>query len=282
MRIASLLGAIALSAAVFLFFYRIWGVLSTGAQVSLLVAAPLLAITLTELAHRYDRSRDFVFIAAVIACACIVLDVIMIGDIFAITDSPGALAIWGAFALALGYAYELRLPVAAGLVAALAFIAGAALAARGIEWTAFTQRPEAFLPTAAAVAAAGALTPAVSGKRYAQTYRLVGLGVLLFALWLLSLEAGLSALPWRSTPIKAFYQVLGFTTSAFATAVGLRRAWTDATYAGAAGFVVFLYTKFFQWWWDWMPAYLFFLIVGAVAIGMIVLLRKFRLRGLIA
>ncbi len=110
----------------------------------------------------------------------------------------------------------------------------------------------------------------------------MGLGVTLLVLWLLSLDAHLSALPWESTPIKAFYQVLGFVTAAAATAIGLRRTWADATYAGAASFVVFLYTKFFQWWWDWMPAYLFFLIVGVVAIGMIVLLRKLRLSGIAA
>src|SRR4029077_4845366 len=41
MRIASLLGAIALSAAVFLLFYRIWGWIATPAQVAILLAAPL-------------------------------------------------------------------------------------------------------------------------------------------------------------------------------------------------------------------------------------------------
>src|SRR4029077_9346001 len=40
MRIASLLGAIALSAALFLLFYRIWGRLATTVQVTILMAAP--------------------------------------------------------------------------------------------------------------------------------------------------------------------------------------------------------------------------------------------------
>jgi len=78
MRIASLLGAIALSAAVFLFFYRIWGSLSTTVQVVLLVGAPLASVTLTEIAHRFDRTRHFVFVAAVIACACIVMNVALL------------------------------------------------------------------------------------------------------------------------------------------------------------------------------------------------------------
>ena len=80
MQIASILGAIALSAAVFLFFYQIWGRLSTTVQVTLLVGAPLVAVVATEIAHRLDRTRHFVFVAAVIACACIVMNVALVGD----------------------------------------------------------------------------------------------------------------------------------------------------------------------------------------------------------
>ncbi len=88
MQIASILGAIALSAAVFLFFYQIWGRLSTTVQVTLLAGAPLVAVVATEIAHRLDRTRHFVFVAAVIACACIVMNVALVGEIFAMTDSP--------------------------------------------------------------------------------------------------------------------------------------------------------------------------------------------------
>src|SRR6266545_2865455 len=41
MRIVSFLGALALSAALFFFFYRFWGLLPTSAQVAILTVAPL-------------------------------------------------------------------------------------------------------------------------------------------------------------------------------------------------------------------------------------------------
>ena len=44
MRIVSFLGALALSAAVFFFFYRFWGLLGTPAQVGILVGAPMVAV----------------------------------------------------------------------------------------------------------------------------------------------------------------------------------------------------------------------------------------------
>src|SRR5437764_11520599 len=137
MRIASVVGALALSAAVFLFFYRIWGLLATPWQVAVIVAAPLVGVGVTEIAARVDTTRHFVFIAALIACAGIVLNIVMLGDIFAMTDSPNALLVWALFALAIGYAYGLRLPVAAGLALAMAFVAGSNLAWRGIDWKSF-------------------------------------------------------------------------------------------------------------------------------------------------
>lgn len=52
MRVVSFLGAVTLSAAVALFFYRFWGLLSTPAQVAVLVAAPLLALVGVDVAAR--------------------------------------------------------------------------------------------------------------------------------------------------------------------------------------------------------------------------------------
>jgi uncharacterized membrane protein len=281
MRIASLLGAIALSAAVFLLFYRIWGRLATTVQVTILIGAPLVAVACTEIAHRLDRTRHFVFVAAVIACACFVMNVALLADIFAMTDSPNALAVWAAFALLIGYGYGLRLPVAIGLGLAIAFAAGSILSWRGVDWKAFEQRPELLLPLASAVFAIGVATAPGSTRRFAPVYRIVGLFVLLGSLLALSSEASLSVLPLSETTVKAMYQVCGFLASAGAIAIGLNRDWPDTTNIGAASFVVFLYTKFYQWWWDWMPAYLFFFIVGATAIAIILVLRRLRASAVI-
>jgi uncharacterized membrane protein len=70
--------------------------------------------------------------------------------------------------------------------------------------------------------------------------------------------------------------VLGFAGSAAAIGAGLRAGWPELVPIGAIGFVVFLYTKFYQWFWDWMPAYLFFLLVGLIAVVLILALRRVR------
>jgi uncharacterized membrane protein len=276
MRIASVLGALALSAALVLFFYRIWGWLTIPAQVAVLISAPLVGIALTETAHRKDRAGDFTLIAALIACAGIVLNLYMAGEIFAITASPHAFIVWAAFGLAIGLGYGLRVPLAAGLVAGMVGVAGELTAARGLEWDGFLQRPELWLPGAAIVTAAGTLTTDRRVRRFLPTTRGIGIATILLAFWILSLDGFNSLL--RSDPafVTGVYQILGFSASAATIGVGLRANWPELVPLGAIAFVIFLYTKFYQWFWDWMPAYLFFVLVGLVAILAILILRRLR------
>ncbi len=43
-------------------------------------------------------------------------------------------------------------------------------------------------------------------------------------------------------------------------------------------FVLFVYVKCFDWWWNVLPGYLFFLLLGGLAMGALVLLARIRLR----
>jgi hypothetical protein len=45
-------------------------------------------------------------------------------------------------------------------------------------------------------------------------------------------------------------------------------------------FVIFLYTKFFDWWWEVMPKYLFFLVLGLTAVLLLFIMRRLRAKGL--
>jgi hypothetical protein len=276
MRAASMVGAAALSAAVFLFFLRIWGLLATSSQIALLIAAPIAGVLMTEIADRRDRTRHFVFIAAVLACACIVLDVAMVGQIFAMTDSPNALAVWALFALWIGYAYTLRLPVAAGIVSTMAFVAGALYSRGGGDWMEGFSYPELWLVPAAAFALAGAGVTTPATRPFAPTLRGVGAVGVLAALWLLSIDARVSLLPWSGSAIKTTYQVAAFLVAGLTIGAGTLRGWRELVNVGAVALVALIYTKLYQWFWDWMPAYLFFLVVGLVAVLAIVTLLRVR------
>ena len=52
------------------------------------------------------------------------------------------------------------------------------------------------------------------------------------------------------------------------------------TNLGATFFAIYLYTKLFDWWWEWMPKYLFFLALGLLAIILLLVLKRLRNVGM--
>jgi uncharacterized membrane protein len=85
-----------------------------------------------------------------------------------------------------------------------------------------------------------------------------------------------SYLPWKLDTIEGFYQLIGFGGAAAAIWLGIRKHWTDTINTGVVFFVIFLYTKFYDWWWEIMPKYLFFLVLGLTALLVLTVLRRLR------
>lgn len=146
MRVASFLGALALAASVFFLFYRFWGWFSPMVQVGILVAAALATFIGAAWIQDRDSSGYFTKLAAMVAFACFVLNVIMLGQIFNITPSDKALLPWAAFAFLLAYAFDLRLLLAAGIFCLIAYVAARVGAWSGMYWIHFGERPENFFP----------------------------------------------------------------------------------------------------------------------------------------
>ena len=71
-------------------------------------------------------------------------------------------------------------------------------------------------------------------------------------------------------------RLTGFVTSALAIWFGARRAWNDMVNTGIVFFMLFRYTKLFDRWWDIMPKWLFFLVVGLSAVLILLILRRLR------
>jgi len=68
----------------------------------------------------------------------------MLGQIFNITPSPNAFAVWAAFSFLLAYACNARLLVFFGIVSISSFIAMKVGAWNGMYWISFGERPENF------------------------------------------------------------------------------------------------------------------------------------------
>lgn len=276
MRVVSFLGALALAAAVYFLFYRYWGLLPTSVQVIILIAASLASVVATAWIDRRDASGYFTKLAALVAFACFGLNLVMLGQIFNITPSDKALLPWAALALMLAYRCDLRLLLVAGLLCLTAFIAARAGTFSGMYWLHFGERPENFLPAAVLLFSLPSWIDQSRHPGFAASYRIFGLLVLLLPILVLANWGQISYLPLASDTIEVLYQIAGFAVSAGAIWLGARRSWNEVTHTGVVFFVLFLYTKFYDWWWHWMPKYAFFLVLALAAIVLLLVFNRLR------
>jgi len=276
MRIASFIGAIALAASVFFLFYQFWGYFSTAVQVTVLVGVGVGAFLLTMGVARRDETGYFTKLAAMVAFACFVLNVVMLGQIFNITPSDKALLPWAAFAFVLAYTFELRLLQVAGILCLIAFISARTGTWSGMYWIHFGERPENFFPAAFAIFLLPQFVDQSRFSGFAATYRVFGALALFLPVLVLANWGQVSYLELDRDLIESLYQTIGFIGAAALTWYGARRHWQEVVNTGVTLFVVFFYTKLFDWWWDAMPKSLFFLVMGLTAILFLLVFKRLR------
>ena len=279
MDIASFLGALALAASIYFLYYQYWGLLTAAAQVTLLVTASVGSFAGTVWLQRRDTTGYFNKLAALVAFVCFVLNIAMLGQIFNVTPSDRALAPWAAFAFLLAYTADLRLLLVAGMVCVVMFLASRTGALSGALWSEFSHRPENFFPAAIALWLVPRLVDHRRFSGFASTFRVCALLTLFFPVLILANSAEMSYLEMDPDLVKPLYQMLGFAGSAAAVWFGIRRHWPEVVTTGVVIFVVFLGNKFFDWWWDTMPKYLFFLVLGLTALLFLNVLNRLRVLG---
>jgi len=276
MRIASFLGALALAASVFFLFHQFWGLFPVVAQVAILLVAALGAFLATCWIQRRDGSAYFTKLAAMVAFACFVLNIYLLGQIFNITPSDQALIPWAAFALLLAYRCDQRLLLIAAILCIVAFIAARTGTACGMYWLDFGERPENFFPAAIVLWFIPRLVAQDRFAGFAAVYRVSALLCVFLPSLVLGNWGQASYLLLDKDLVEGAYQLLGFLGSALALWFGIRRNHGEVVNCALVFFVVFLYTKFFDWWWEIMPKYLFFLVLGLTAVLFLLILRRLR------
>ena len=273
MQIASVLGAAALVAAIVSFFYRIWDTLSTPAQVSGLLLAPIVALAAMLVAGRIEKTRYVASLCAIVACGAFVLETVALARLFNLREAPHVLGFWTAFALSVAVPWRFRIPYALGVAALAGYLAALCFELFGLPWTHAVERPEAVMAAAALL-----LVRHRAIEELAPVARAVLLVVGLLPLLVLSSVRGISLLPIDGDLARILYQILALGAACVVIGIALREGQFETLAIGSIFAGLFIVTRFVDWWWDWMPKYLFFLIMAAVAIGWLWALRLARRR----
>ena len=277
MQVASFIGALALAGSVFFLFFQYWGFFTTPVQVAVLITAPLLTLAATYWIQAHEESGYFAKLAGLISFACVVLNIFMLGQIFNITPSDNALLLWSVYGCLLAYAFNIRLLLVASILCLYGFIAARIGAYNGMYWLSMGERPENFILPALLIFVIPSIFKHIKQPDFSIIYRVFGQCGLLLAILVLSFWGRASYLDWNSDVIEGFYQITGFVFSACFIGIGLKNHWKSVLYTGNTFLVIFMYSKFFDWWWDWLPKYLFFFLVGLSAVLVLLIFKRLRL-----
>ena len=277
MRIAAFIAAIALTAAVYSLVERFWGRFDLPVQATLLCAFPLVALVGVELSAQRERTLYVASIFALVAFGTYWLAVFVLSDLLNVPVTPSAL--WGGalFGAALALPYGFRVIFGGALIALLTALAGSVFQAGGIPWTSVPEFPEIITVQALLLFA---VASRVTARRalFAPVTRGVPLAIGLLGLFFLSIAGQASLLPVTVHVAEAIYQGAMLIACVSVLAVSLRWQWLESVYIAAIGLTIFIFSRFFDWFWDSMPRYVFFLLLAATAFGWLVAMRRMRAR----
>lgn len=280
MKISSFLGALALSSSLFFFFYQFWAYFSLYGQVAILAISPLFLLTITALIFYKDKSGYFTKIVASLSIVAFLLDITILGNIFGITPSPNALFVISLLSFTLAYATNTRLILSFGIITLASFISAQMGTINGLYWIDFGYRPENFfLPSLILF-----FVPSIFSHRgysgFDPIYRVFSMVMLFLPILILSNWGMGSYISSISTQnIEALYQSIGFIASAVFIWFGIKKGYREVVNTANTFFVLFLYTKLYDWWWDAIPKYLFFLIIGISSVLFLLIFKRIKERG---
>jgi len=276
MRLVSLLGAVAFFVALFLFLQRFWGVLPTAAQIIVLVLIPLLLLAATAYCAGRNIASYYIALLGLASATAFALGLNVLGTILNSAPSPHALLAWGAFAVLTAYAFGLRLVLGGGLVLLSAWTAAWLATGGGAHWESFLNRGGTLLPGAVLLYAVPWLSRSRGSQDFDFVYRVCGGAIGLLALLILSKSVDPCCQVASPGMIETLYELVGLLVSSSIAWHGLRLGRNGLVNLGAGGFVTFLFVCLHAWWWDWMPKYLFFLLIGVTALGLLAGFRRLR------
>ena len=278
MRIATLLGAAALSAAYGFYVSSAWATLPLMQQLLVVTVPSLILVMLTHLTAVREPSGYVASVFAAVAVIALWIGLVAIGSLFNLPDTRNLLLAVGVFALTLAYMYSLGLPLLLGVVA----IGGWCWSLVGIPLGLFWRDGFVYLDPVAVLGLVYLMMPRALPRpaAFGGIWRTVGAAAFGASVVVLGMNARLSLLDGSVDPqwIEVGYQALAVLAFPLLMVLGVRKEWTGVTAAAVVCFVLLLVTRLDDWFWTYLPKWLFFLLVGLLALLVLLLLRQLRAR----
>ncbi|HRP07416.1 MAG TPA: hypothetical protein PLL69_02915 [Gemmatimonadales bacterium] len=276
MRLATLVGAAALSTAWGYLVASVWDDLGTAPRLLLVWVPTVLLAGLVPAAARREPSG---YIANIVACvAAISATVAGFSSIDALDLAEGRwpLFVAGVFSFALAYRYRLVLPLLVGIFTGGGWLWSLESWLRDMSASRSFQHVEpVMLVGVACLAIATTRLAEPRGFRFAWT--LAGMIAVTLPMLLLGLDAGNSWIGSGQAAERG-WQLISLVTYVGLVWWGLRRDDLFVARYAAAMLMLFLFLRMVDWFWEDWPKWLFFLVIGALAFGALQVMRRVRAR----
>ena len=164
----------------------------------------------------------------------------------------------------------------AGLGLLVSYGSAAWTARLGYRWLDFGDRPEHFAAMGLLLFATPMAARHKRNSDFPAVYRLMGALAFFVAVLSLAEWGSRSYLPMETKHVEILYEFTGLAASAGAIWLGIARQWDGVVNTGALFFAIFLFCRLYHWWWDVMPKYLFFAVIGAIAIVLVLAFKRVR------
>ena len=276
MRIATLFGATALSIAWAMFVASVWDDLVRVAQLALVWLPPLALVPVVALAARRDRSGYVANIVAVVASIALAVACPATLELYQQPDARWPFLLVGVFALGLAMRWKLLLPllIAIGSLGAWLWSLEGLLTGQPMNRS-FDHGEPVLMAGALAIGISRLAAAGPAGFRMA--WRLAGTAAVILTLLILGVAHEASGLGLGRAS-EGLYQVAGFAVLVGLTWWGLKH--DDPVFArlGAVGLILFLVFRMIDWFWQVIPDWMVFLLMGLLAFSVLLILRRLRLR----
>jgi hypothetical protein len=276
MRIVSVIGAFLLGSSIFVCFYHFWAVFNIATQTFLLCAAPTSTLAFALLVRARDRTGYFSRLSAALCYASFVLAVVILPSLWNVDLGSASVLSCTVFGFILAYEMRSRLQLCAALIGVLIYSAALITISLGAPWWVFAERPENFYAGAAILLVIQSL---FSQRHYADfgvLYRLFGT-VTLFAVFLIIASwPSLSYFDYGPHAVSALYKIATLAGGGAGIYIGVTRQLPEISFLSSLSLLMLIGLEACDWLLPKLPAYQFFLVMSAFAIGALYVLKVLR------
>jgi hypothetical protein len=276
MRLATLLGAAALSIAWAMLASSLWNDLGSGAKLAMVWVPALALLPATGFAALREPSGYIANIVGTVGTIAMAVAGFATFDLYEVDSPRLPFLLFGAYGLFLAYRYRLVLPLLVAIVGAGAFVWSLeAMLLRSPVNDTF-EHLEPLILVGLAAYLVGAMRRS-DPPAFSLVWRLSGIVAMVFPLLMLGLTTDGSWFGSGHTS-ELLYQLVGLLAFVAMVWIGLKRDDVILARGGATALVLFLFFRMVDWFWEAIPDWLFFLLMGGLAFAVLLVLRAVRER----